>query len=144
MQLQQIWKKHMIGLNEISSTNGLLLWALCDIWINWMMQCIMTSSFRVIINGRTGYSFKPKRGIKQEDPLSYISSNICKISRTLYSFHVHARKVRCSIKLNKYGPNIPYLVFADDCIIFCRATRAVARNVKHNFDHHVKDFGSLL
>lgn len=71
------------------------VWALCGIWINWMIQCIMTSSFRVIVNGRTGFSFKPERGIKQEDPLSPYMFYMCKISRALYSFRVHAGKIRC-------------------------------------------------
>lgn len=48
------------------------------------------------------------------------------------------------IKLNKYGPNIPYLVFADDCIIFCRAPKTVARNVKHNLDRHCKGFWTIF
>lgn len=37
---------------------------------NWIMQCITVTPFRVIGNGKAGYSFHPERGIRQSDPLS--------------------------------------------------------------------------
>lgn len=37
---------------------------------NWLMQCICTPLFRVIVNGKTIYSFHPERGITHGDLLS--------------------------------------------------------------------------
>lgn len=35
-----------------------------------------------------------------------------------------------SIKVPLYGPIIPYLIFANDCAIFCETNRKAARTVK--------------
>lgn len=43
----------------------------------WLMQCVTTASFRLIVNGRTWYSFQPERGIREGDPLSLYISIIC-------------------------------------------------------------------
>lgn len=38
--------------------------------------------------------------------------------------------------INRDCPNILYLMFVDDCIIFCRETKIAARNVKYILDHY--------
>lgn len=50
--------------------------------------------FRLILNGRTACPFQPKLDIRQGYMLSPYIFNMCKISRTLYSFHIYAKRVR--------------------------------------------------
>jgi hypothetical protein len=39
-------------------------------WINWIHQCISTSSFSIMLDGAPFGNFKPSRGLRQGDPLS--------------------------------------------------------------------------
>ena len=39
-------------------------------WINWISQCINTSSFSILLDGSPYGKFSPSRGLRQGDPLS--------------------------------------------------------------------------
>jgi len=39
------------------------------IWINWISQCLSTSSFSILLDGAPYVKFVPMRGLKQGDPL---------------------------------------------------------------------------
>lgn len=47
-------------------------------------------------------------------------------------------------KINKDSPYIPYLTFADDSIIFRKATGRAARIVKQALDHYYTVSGQLV
>ena len=41
-----------------------------SIWIQWVMQCVTTTTFSILLNGNPFSFFKPKRELRQGDPLS--------------------------------------------------------------------------
>lgn len=43
-------------------------------WIGWIMQCTSSVTYSILVNGEPSESFKPNCGLRQEDPLSRISS----------------------------------------------------------------------
>lgn len=89
------------------------------------------------VNGKTWYSFNPERGIRQGDPLSFHIFIVCtKYLDRYIHFVSNQRKSGIDSKLNKDSSNSPYLMFADDCLTFCRAIRRAAWSIRH--------IGSLL
>lgn len=39
-------------------------------WVGWVMRCLSSVEFAVIVNGKAGSYFTPTRGLRQRDPLS--------------------------------------------------------------------------
>ncbi|KAK9904638.1 hypothetical protein M0R45_000530 [Rubus argutus] len=39
-------------------------------WVRLIMSCVTTVSYSIVLNGNAGKFFKPKRGLRQGNPLS--------------------------------------------------------------------------
>lgn len=81
-------------------------------WVRWVMACITTVSYSVLLNGQPHGFIRPERGIRQSDPLSpfFILCpealvNILSQSKSQGRLH--------GINFNKNGPSIDHLLFAD-------------------------------
>jgi hypothetical protein len=92
-----------------------------SIWINWIYQCISTSSFSILLDGSPFGFFKPSQGLRQGDPLSpflfilgsEVLSRLFLKEEQLGNLH--------GIKIARNSPPISHLLFADDIIIFSKA-----------------------
>lgn len=62
----------------------------------------------------------------------------------LVIYLANQRKTGVGIKISKDDPNISYLMFANDCIIFCRSTKKTARTIKQALDHYCSLPGQLI
>ncbi|XP_013608089.1 PREDICTED: uncharacterized protein LOC106314815 [Brassica oleracea var. oleracea] len=89
-------------------------------WTNLIMQCIRTVSYSFLINGSAQGLVKPKRGIRQGDPLSPYIFIMC--SEVLSGLCRKAQEEKClqGIRVATHCPSINHLLFADDTLFFCR------------------------
>jgi len=116
-----------------------------DKWIRWIKECISTVSYSVIINGEPTGFFKPTRGLRQGDPLSPYLFIICMnvLAIRLYEQSLTA-KSGIGIKIAASAPRIPCLFFADDSLLFCKATAQACRTLKRILDSFCEQSGQLV
>lgn len=99
-------------------------------WIELVMHCIKSVSFSIILNGSPQGWFQPSRGIRQGDPLSpYIFILAMEpLIRRFNSLAVNS-KAQVGILSSPLGFRISNLMFADDCLLFAKATKKATRNI---------------
>lgn len=87
------------------------------------------SHFSILVSGTPEGNIKPTRGIRQGDPLSpYFISYAEYVGRYLH-FMSNILKLGLGTQTAKEVPKILYLKFADDCIIFSKATKKATRTI---------------
>nr|KYP63927.1 hypothetical protein KK1_018514 [Cajanus cajan] len=98
-------------------------------WVSWMMMCITSVHFQVLLNGNRVGSIVPGRGLRQGDPLSPylfilgmegLSSLIYKAER-LGNMH--------GIQICRGAPKLHHLMFADDVFLFFQASEKETNEV---------------
>jgi hypothetical protein len=91
-------------------------------WVQLVMNCVTSVTYSVIVNGSPVGRITPSRGIRQGDPLSPYLFILCAevLSTMLQNEEVsgHLKGVPTSYK----GMRINHLFFADDSVLFCKAT----------------------
>lgn len=90
-------------------------------WVCWVMACVSTVSYTILLNGRTHGFFRPERGIRQGDPMSpFIFIMAAEALVSVLNKAEEAGRLN-GIKLDKNGPAVHHLLFADDSLLMCKA-----------------------
>ena len=94
-------------------------------WVGWIYECVSTISFSIMVNGEPRGHIVPSRGLRQlrqGDPLSPYFFLLCsKGLNGLINNAMHEGKIQ-GYSLCRTGPKISHLFFADDSLLFCRAS----------------------
>ncbi|CAH9101719.1 unnamed protein product [Cuscuta europaea] len=88
-------------------------------FVQWIMECVSTSSYSISINGILHGHIKGKRGLRQGDPMSPLLFVVC---LEYFSRLLHMRNKVSSFKFHpKCGKlNISHVAYADDRMLFSR------------------------
>ena len=98
---------------------------------HWIMQCITTVSYSILINGEPTKRFKPSCGLRQGDPLSsYLFILVMDILSRLLTKGTDDNIFQ-GIKLSRTSPSVFHLFFADDYLVFFKATLEACERVKN-------------
>jgi hypothetical protein len=90
-------------------------------FITWVMQCITTVSFVVLINGAASPFFKSERGLRQGCPLYPLLFLLVVEGLSRALDHASANREFHGIAIS-HNLRLTHLLFVDDVLIFCNGT----------------------
>lgn len=101
-----------------------------------VLDCLESTSFSFIINGSPNGLVTPTRGIRQGCPLFPFLFLLCAegFSALIQSAFDHHSLY--SFKCSKLGLVVSHLLFADDSLVFCKASiyeRCIIKNILHSY-----------
>jgi hypothetical protein len=100
-------------------------------WIDLVMECVRTVSYSVLVNGELHGLIKPSRNLRQGDPLSpYLFLIYAEGLHALIAQAAQARDIH-GVSLCRRGPKITHLFFADDSLLFCKATSEECNKIQN-------------
>lgn len=86
-----------------------------------IMVCVSSVSYSVLVNGQPGRVINPTRGIRQGDLMSPYLFLICAVGLSqLLNKAEEGGRIK-GVFVARGGIKINHLMFADDCVVFCRA-----------------------
>ncbi|CAL2259470.1 unnamed protein product [Prunus armeniaca] len=98
-------------------------------WVNLVMSCVRSVELSVLINGQPGRKLKPSRGLRQGDPISpYLFFIVSDVLSLLIQSAV-SNELLQGIKMGNRAPTLSHLMFADDTLIFLKASTQNCRNL---------------
>jgi ribonuclease HI len=97
-----------------------------EVWVRWMMMCVSTVNYSVLLNFEKLGPIVPGRGLRQGDPLSpYLFILVAEGLTALMKQAVGTGTIH-GMRICRGAPVVSHLLFADDCFLFCRASVAEA------------------
>jgi hypothetical protein len=110
-------------------------------WVDKVMKCVTSVSFSVLFNGEQLQEFKPTRGIRQGDPISPYLFLLCVEG---FSSMLKGENGVQGIQIVQTAPKINHLLFADDSLLFFKATTSEARMVQDSISKYCNASGQKV
>ncbi|GAU48064.1 hypothetical protein TSUD_404920 [Trifolium subterraneum] len=95
-----------------------------DVWIRWVMMCVISVNYSVLMNCDRVGPISPGRGLRQGDPLSPYLFILVTEGLTALIHQAVGRGDLHGVRICRGAPEVSHLLFADDCFLFCRANVA--------------------
>lgn len=90
-------------------------------WVAWIMWSISFVSYKVLINGEAKGNVTPSRGLHQGDSLSPFLFIQCTEALISLIRGSEDEGKLTGLKIARGSPAVSHLLFADDCLFFCKA-----------------------
>ena len=113
-------------------------------WVRWIMKCLSTVKYAVLFNGTPTDSFSPSRGIRQGDPLSPYLFLLCAEGLTALLHKAELDYSLRGVAVCRNGPKVTHLMFADDYLLFYRASTEECQVVMNILSQYEEASGQKL
>ena len=128
-----------MGFCRSSSTENEFL----EKWIKWILQCITTVSYSVLINGESTSFFNPKAGLRQGDPLSSYIFILCMEALSTTLSKAQEDKMIHGIRIARSAPSLSHLFFVDDALFFFKGIPRICWKLKEILSDFCEKSGEL-
>jgi hypothetical protein len=103
----------------------------CAKWVHWMVMCVESVDYSVLVNGEKVGPIIPGRGLRQGDPLSPYLFILCAEGLSSLLSRAEATGDLTGTAICRGAPRITHLLFVDDCFLFFKACERQAQNMKN-------------
>ncbi|CAL1361203.1 unnamed protein product [Linum trigynum] len=98
-------------------------------WCDWIMECVRTVRFSILINGGPKEFFTPSRGIRQGDPISPFLFILMANALSFLLDKETSQGAIHGLKLKPSCPRLSHCLFADDTVNFGEASLEEATKI---------------
>ncbi|KAH9724450.1 reverse transcriptase domain-containing protein [Citrus sinensis] len=112
-------------------------------WIKLVLNCITTANFSIIISGKPKGLFRAQRGLRQGCPLSLYLFLICVEAFSNLLMQAERQNLIYGLRFGQ-EISITHLLFADDSLIFARASTNECNQLKALFDSYASASGQIF
>ena len=109
-----------------------------------IMRCITTVTYSIRINGQTRGRIVPSRGLRQWDLLSPYLFLFCAEGLLALLRHAAEKQTIHGVAICRRAPRIFHLFFADDSLVFCRASLEECNELQRIFTIYEATSGQQL
>lgn len=94
-----------------------------DKWVRWILKCITTVTYSILISGEAHRTITPTRRLWQGDPLSSYLFLLCTEAFSAILANAKNNQSLNRVSICRGYPKVTHLFFADDSLLFYKAER---------------------
>ncbi|CAN6335306.1 unnamed protein product, partial [Urochloa humidicola] len=113
-------------------------------FVNLIMKCVESVKFSVRVNGHFSEMFSPNRGIRQGDPISPYLFLLCAEGLSSLLKFSGPNFLAKGIRVGVHAPWVSHLLFADDCLLFTRASARAGRRLMEILQVYQQGSGQMV
>ena len=113
-------------------------------WLSKVIGCVTTPTFSVLINGKPYGHIQPSRGIHQGDPISPYLFLLCAKGFTSLLAKAELEGRIHGVAICRRALQVFNLFFADDSLLFCRASNNEAEEIADILHVYAKASGQSI
>lgn len=113
-------------------------------WVDTIMWCVRSVSYRVKVNRKFTEAFVPERGLRQGDPLSPYLFILCAEAFSILLGRADMDGSLEGVQICPGAPRIHHLFFADDSLIIMKANVASALKLREILGLYEAHSGQMI